>query len=74
MMLINIITNQLKLDAMKKYNLIVLAGDTHWDVTIYADEVNYYSSGNYIFYYENEVIACYPIQRTIISSIEEVEE
>ena len=73
-MLINIITNQLKLDEMKKYNLIVLAGDTHWNVTIYADEVNYFSSSNYIFFCENEVIECYPIQRTIISSIAEVVE
>jgi hypothetical protein len=64
---------------MKKYNLIVLAGYTHWTVTVYAARFNTTtnnstSSGFYSFYDENTLVACYPIEKTIISSIEDIEE
>jgi hypothetical protein len=64
---------------MKKYNLIVLAGYTHWTVAVYATKFNTTtnnstSSGFYSFYDENTIVACYPIEKTIISSIEDVED
>ena len=63
---------------MKKYNLIVLAGYTHWTVAVYATKFNTTAntprSGFYSFYDENTLVACYPIEKTIISSIEDVED
>jgi hypothetical protein len=64
---------------MKKYNLIVLAGYTHWTVAVFATKFrnttnDSSSSGFYSFYDENTLVACYPIDKTIISSIEEVED
>jgi hypothetical protein len=64
---------------MKKYNLIVLAGYTHWTVAVFAEKFhtttnNSNSSGFYSFYDDNTLVACYPIERTVIASIEKVEE
>jgi hypothetical protein len=64
---------------MKKYNLIVLAGYTHWTVAVYSTKFNTTtnnstSSGFYSFYDEHTLVACYPIEKTIISSIEDVED
>lgn len=64
---------------MKKYNLIVLAGYTHWTVAVFATKFhtttnNSTSSGFYSFYDENTLVACYPIEKTIISSIDQIEE
>ena len=64
---------------MNKYNLIVLAGHTHWTVAVYGTQLhtttnNSTSSGFYSFYDENTLVACYPIEKTIISSIEKIDE
>lgn len=59
---------------MKKYNLIVLAGHTHWDATVFATNVTYGNHGSYQFYDGDTFLACYPIEKTIISSIEVIEE
>ena len=59
---------------MKKYNLIVLAGHTHWDATVFATNVTYGNHGSYLFYDGDTLLACYPIEKTIISSIENIEE
>lgn len=64
---------------MKKYDLIVLAGYTHWTVSVFAEKFHTTtndssSSGFYSFYYEKTLVACYPIEKTIITSIEEMEE
>ena len=64
---------------MKKYNLIVLAGYTHWTVAVFAEKFhtttnNSNSSGFYSFYDGKTLVACYPIEKTIISSIENIEE
>jgi hypothetical protein len=63
---------------MKKYNLIVLAGYTHWTVAVFATKfnrtINSTSSGFYSFYDENTLVACYPIEKTIISSIEKIDD
>jgi hypothetical protein len=64
---------------MKKYNLIVLAGYTHWTVAVFAEKFhtttnNSNSSGFYSFYDGNTVVACYPIEKTIITGIEDLED
>ena len=64
---------------MKKYNLIVLAGYTHWTVAVFAETFrattnNGDSSGFYSFFDNKTLVACYPIDKTIIVSIEDIEE
>jgi hypothetical protein len=64
---------------MKKYNLIVLAGYTHWTVAVFAETFrattnNGDSSGFYSFFDNKTLVACYPIDKTIITGIEEMEE
>ena len=64
---------------MKKYNLIVLAGYTHWTVSVFAETFrattnNSNSSGFYSFYDGKTLVACYPIEKTIITGIEDLEE
>ena len=64
---------------MKKYNLIVLAGYTHWTVAVFAEKFhattnNSNSSGFYSFYDGKTLVACYPIEKTIITGIEDLEE
>lgn len=59
---------------MKKYNLIILAGHTHWDATVFATQMTYGNHGSYQFYDGDTIVACYPIERTIISIIEDVED
>lgn len=69
----------LKLKVMKKYQIKVIVGNTLEDFTVFAEY--YYSktnsntsSGNYAFYADGELVSCYPINRTIIVSVEKVEE
>ena len=64
---------------MKKYNLIVLAGYTHWTVAVFAVTFrsttnSSESSGFYSFYDGNTLVACYPIEKTIITGIEDLED
>ena len=64
---------------MKKYNLIVLAGYTHWTVAVFAEKFhtttnNGNSIGFYSFYDGKTIVACYPIEKTIITGIEDLEE
>ena len=64
---------------MKKYNLIVLAGYTHWTVSVFAKTFrattnNGDSSGFYSFFDNKTIVACYPIEKTIITSIEDLED
>ena len=64
---------------MKKYDLIVLAGYTHWTVSVFATKFrnttnDSSSSGFYSFYDDNTLVACYPIEKTIITGIEEMED
>lgn len=64
---------------MKKYNLIVLAGYTRWTVSVFAETFrattnNGDSSGFYSFFDKKTLVACYPIEKTIITGIEDLEE
>lgn len=63
---------------MKKYNiwLIGSAGITYCDVIadcFYTTTNGSTSSGYYAFYDDKELVACYPIDRTVIKSITNIE-
>ena len=64
---------------MKKYQIKVIVGNTLEDFTVFAEYYynttsNSTSSGHYAFYADRALVACYPIDRTIIVSVENVEE
>ena len=64
---------------MKKYNLIVLAGYTHWTVSVFAETFrattnNGDSCGFYSFFDNKTLVASYPIEKTIITGIENLED
>jgi hypothetical protein len=64
---------------MKKYQLHVFIGDCLEKYTVFAEKFHTQtnsstSSGFYAFYADNVLVACYPICRTAIVSIENVEE
>ena len=61
---------------MKKYNLIVMTGDRLDRYSVIAEYFhsttnNSSSSGFYSFHTKKKLVACYPISKTIIESIEE---
>jgi hypothetical protein len=63
---------------MKRYKLIVIGADTSWDEEVEADYFHTTldgstQSGCYAFFKDKELIACYPINRTIISKIDEIQ-
>ena len=64
---------------MNKYQLIVMAGDRLDYYTIFAENFSTTtnsgtSSGYYAFYADRKLVSCYPIERTIIASIEDADE
>lgn len=63
---------------MKKYILTVMTYTQSFDTTILATKFstttnNSISSGFYSFYDKDKLVGCYPIDKTIIKSIEEIE-
>ena len=60
---------------MKKYYLTIIAGTQWWTETVEAD---YFTAnvGYYSFHIDigNGVVACYPMNRTIITKIELIED
>ena len=63
---------------MNKYQLIVMAGDRLDYYTVFAEKFSTStnsstSSGFYAFYADNKLVCCYPIERTIISLIEDAD-
>jgi hypothetical protein len=60
---------------MNTYQLIVMTCDGSARYTICAEEISTTtnsstSSGYYAFYADSKLISCFPIERTIIASIE----
>ena len=60
---------------MNKYYLTVICASTSWDVIVEAEYFHTTTNGSksscyYGFYINNKIIACYPINRTIINKIE----
>jgi len=63
---------------MIKYTLIVTLGHTHMNFEVIADTLktatsNSTSSGSYSFYLNYKFIGAYPIERTLITKVEEIE-
>ena len=63
---------------MNKYQLIVMTGDRLDHYTVFAEKFSTTtnsstSSGYYAFYADRTLVSCYPIERTIISSIEDAD-
>jgi hypothetical protein len=61
---------------MKKYHLMVIGAQLVLEEVIEADyfcsTINNISSlGYYAFYANKEIVACYPIEKTIITKIEQ---
>jgi hypothetical protein len=64
---------------MNKYQLIVMTGDRLDRYTVFAEKIitttgNGTSSGYYAFYADSKLVCCYPIEKTIIASIEDADE
>lgn len=64
---------------MKKYQIQIIAGNVIYPYTVFAEYYhsttnNSASSGHYAFYCDGDLVACYPMERTIIVSIENAEE
>jgi hypothetical protein len=64
---------------MKKYHLIVMTGDRLDRYLVFAESFSTStnsstSSGYYAFYADKQLVSCYPIERTIIISIEDADE
>ena len=60
---------------MNTYHLLIIGGHTSWREEVKADRFhtttnNSTSSGYYAFYANDELVACYPVDRTAITSIE----
>jgi hypothetical protein len=63
---------------MSKYELIVTLSHTHMNFEVIADTFstttnNSTSSGFYSFYLNDKFIGAYPIERTLITKVEEIE-
>jgi hypothetical protein len=60
---------------MNTYHLLIIGGHTSWREEVKADSFttttnNSTSKGYYAFHANGELVACYPIDRTSITSIE----
>ena len=63
---------------MKRYILTILAGHSHWTEIVEAEYFDSQtnsstSKGYYAFFANSALVACYPIGKTIIKSIEKIE-
>lgn len=58
---------------MNRYQLKVLGYDGSSKYTIYAETFDI-SSGIYAFMADRQLVACYPIDKTIIENIEKIDE
>ena len=64
---------------MKRYKLLIITGDHLNPKTVFAEYFdsmtnNNASKGYYSFHADKKLVSCYPIDRTIIASIEVLEE
>jgi len=64
---------------MNRYELLVIIGDQTESYTVFAEHFSTQttsstSSGFYAFYADRKLVCCYPIERTIIASIEDADE
>lgn len=57
---------------MKKFNLLVLVTE-QFNVHVFAENFDLID-GSFVFICDNEIVCCYPINKTIIQSIENMDE
>lgn len=58
---------------MNKYDILVITGDNVKSFKVFAEDFDT-ENGFYRFWYKDETMACYPINFTIIKSVEKMEE
>ena len=58
---------------MRKYYLTVIGPNTSWQEIIEAEYFSNSTGGSYYFYSNKEIVACYPIHRTVIHKIEKLD-
>lgn len=58
---------------MNKYEIFVITGDNVKSFKVFAEDLKI-ENRFYRFIYKDETIACYPINFTIITSVEKIEE
>jgi hypothetical protein len=58
---------------MNKYEIFVIIGDNVKSFKVFAEDLKI-ENRFYRFIYKDETIACYPINFTIIKSVEKIEE
>lgn len=60
---------------MNKYQLIVITGNGVEHYTVFAEHFHTRDgSGYYAFFAGGQIVSCWPIERTIIRSIEDAEQ
>lgn len=58
---------------MNKYDIFVITGDNVKSFKVFTEDFDT-ENGFYRFWYKDETTACYPINFTIIKSVEKMEE
>jgi hypothetical protein len=59
----------------KMFHITLILGHTHREINLLADDFSGSTlPGAYTFYLNKKIIACYPIERTVIMAIEKKEE
>ena len=56
---------------MNRYDILVITGDNIKSFKVFAKDFET-DNGFYRFWYNDETVACYPINFTIITSIEKI--
>jgi hypothetical protein len=59
---------------MKHYILTIIGGHGSWNAVVEADDLSESEYGYYAFYKVGKLVACYPINRTIITRIDEIQD
>jgi hypothetical protein len=59
---------------MKKFQIKVLTYTGSYETQVYAENFSTNNSGFYKFICDGDIVSCYPIDKTIILSIENIEE
>ena len=58
---------------MNRYEILVITGDNVKTFKVFAEDFEP-ENGFYRFWYKDETVACFPINFTIITNIEKIEE
>jgi hypothetical protein len=58
---------------MNRYEILVITGDNTKSFKVFGEDFDT-ENGFYRFWYKDETVACFPINFTIITNIEKIEE